>query len=194
MPRWLVRLACMFALFVAAPLHVVAGPPPPGAEVVYTQQDTVGTGRLVVRPTTRSLLFAIDHPSDTTLSLDEQATLLMPLLRRLQAEYPGRPYWFVVFRDDAGLFDRIQTAAAADPNWDSRLGRPRRGTVADFVVQSINRRQLAHEFAGCFAAVGFTLRAKSVEQLLVQRRADDGVAALPASGVIGFIAQKETQP
>ena len=192
--QWLARIAVGVTLLIGQSMQAFAAPDLSSGEQTYVQQDRAVVGRLTVRPGSRSILFRIDSPGSALSSLDAQAGLLLPLLRRLQTEHPHVSDWFVVFRDSAPLFERIQSAAAADPGWDARAGRARQGASGRYIVQLINAKNLAREFVECFADIGYALRAKSVEQLLIERRPEAGGEVLPVSGVIGFVAERSAHP
>jgi hypothetical protein len=195
----ILALTLPVALCLADPDSVVAGSAD-GAhtgltskkEVDYTLDSPAGVAHLIVRPDTESLLFRIDAASNKPVAIATQAELIGSLLKQFLQENDHPSHLFVVFRDTSELFERIGDSAVRSTDWNGHTGRPRKGTVSSFIVQEINSNHLAHEFEDSFKAVGYVLRAKSAEQVIIGTAGPNRTTAAPVSGVFGFVAEKES--
>ena len=161
-------------------------------EIDYSHESWIGIAHLIARPDTASLLFRVDGTRDKDLPIGVQAELIRPLLGQYVREHDHPRRLFVVFRDTSDIFQRIQDTSIKSIGWDANAGRPREGTVSAFVVHQVNIYRLARELQDSFAAFGYALEAKSAEQIIVNRANPGRVGTVPVSGVIGFIAVKET--
>lgn len=194
----ILTFALLIAFYIAdldRPLAGAADGPPTSITGTnksdYTLDSPIGVAHLIARLNTDSILFRIDNALSNETDIGTQATLIGGLLKRFLHDHDHPPRLFVVFRDTSELWKRVRDTAVRSANWDAHSGRPRSGSVSAFIVQQINTNHLAHEFEDSFRAIGYTLKAKSVEQVVMEKAGPSRAAVVPVSGVFGFVAEEE---
>jgi len=78
------------------------------------------------------------------VSTAEQASLLEPLLARFLEDHPKTPRITLLLTDHTQVVARLAAVLASCANWNGRTGRPARGALGQFLVDTINRHGADH--------------------------------------------------
>ncbi len=105
------------------------------------------------------------------VSLADQASLLRPLLARFLQDHLATRRVTLLLTDHAEIVTRLSAVLASCPGWNGATGRPRRGPLRQFLVDTINRHDLAAEIAKVFAEHGYRLAANGAS-LITEARAN----------------------
>jgi len=167
--------------------------PPPGSvglrgEVRYSVTRDDVTAILSYVPTSQMLILRIDG-RPPPVSLAEQAALLEPLLVRLSQDQGKPAPLTVLLTDHAEVIARLAAVLASCANWNGRVGRPTQGALAPFLVDTLNRHDLAGEIATVFARHGYRFAAAGASLITEGRVAEVTDRLVPTSiGYLGFVA------
>jgi hypothetical protein len=124
------------------------------------------------------------------MSLGEQAPLLAALLARLLQDHPATQRFTLLLTDHAEIVQRLAPVLAACRNWNGRTGRPVQGSLGQFLVDTLNRNDLASEIAGVFANLGYRFAAGGVSKITENRVAEAHNKVVPTGiAYIGFVAE-----
>ena len=107
-------------------------------------------------PTSLALTLRIEGRTPP-VSLAEQASLLEPLLARFLQDNPKTPRITLFLADHAQIVTRLAAVLGSCANWDGRTGRPVRGPLGQFLVDTINRHDLVTEITKVFADRGYSV-------------------------------------
>jgi hypothetical protein len=181
---WMRRLALLWLLLVLgaaaseqADVRVERfADPRPGSiglrgEVRYSLTRADLTAILSYVPTSVSLTFRVQGRTTPT-SLAEQGSLLKPLLGRFLQDYPNTPRITLLLTDHAAIVARLAAILGSCANWDGRTGRPVRGALGQFLVDTINRHDLVTEFTTVFADLGYRFAAQGASMISEARLPD----------------------
>ena len=87
------------------------------------------------------------------------------------------------------LASQLATAAAADPRWDLRRGKPRSTGINAFVGELLSQREVIEPLASAIRPHGWRIRSVMVEKVLVGRFGDvPGYDGPPSPGKVPFDA------
>ena len=93
------------------------------------------------------------------VSLAEQGSLLEPLLTRFLQDHPKTPHITLFLADHAQIVTRLAAVLGSCANWDGKTGKPVRGALGQFLVDTINRHDLVTEITKVFADRGYVFTA-----------------------------------
>ena len=99
------------------------------------------------------------------VDLTEQASLLEPLLARFLHDNPKTPHISLLLADHAQIVARLAAVLGSCVNWDGRTGRPVRGALGQFLVDTINRHDLVTEITKVFADRGYRIEARGASMI-----------------------------
>ncbi len=198
---WMRRLALLWlllALGAAAPVQADVrveqfADPQPGSvglrgEVRYSLSRGDLTAILSYVPTSLSLTFRVEGGT-TPMRLAEQGSLLAPLLTRFLQDHPNTPRVTVLLTDQAELVARLATVLGACAHWDGRTGRPARGALGQFLVDTINRHDLVTEITTIFADLGYRFAAQGASMITEGPRSEAGNKLVPTDiAYLSFVA------
>jgi hypothetical protein len=138
-------------------------------------------------PATSSLILRV---ADRRMSLGEQASLLAPLLARLLLDHPGRQRFSLLLMDHSEVVRRLAPVLAACRNWNGGTGRPVQGALGQFLVDTLNRNDLASEIARVFGDLGYRFAVQGVSKITEDRVMEAHNKIVPTSiAYIGFVAE-----
>jgi hypothetical protein len=115
-------------------------------------------------PTSLTLTFRVEGRTTPT-SLAEQASLLRVLLARLLQDHPKTPRFTLLLTDHAAIVARLDAVLGSCSNWNGRTGRPVRGALGQFLVDTINRHDLVTEITTVFAELGYRFAAEGASMI-----------------------------
>ena len=115
-------------------------------------------------PTSLALTLRIEGRTPP-VSLAEQASLLEPLLARFLQDHPKTPRITLFLADHAQIVTRLAAVLGSCANWDGRTGRPVRGALGQFLVDTINRHDLVTEITKVFADRGYRFAAQGASMI-----------------------------
>ena len=175
--------------------------PPPGSvglrgEQRYSLTSDDITATLSYVPT--SLLVILrTQGGPTPMMLTEQASLLEPLLARLLQDHPEIPHLNVLLADNREIVSRLAAVLASCADWNGATGRPAQGgALGPFLVDTLNRHDLAGEIASVFARHGYRFSATGAS-MIVEGRVSKVTDRLVPIGIssLSFVADlsPETQ-
>ena len=176
--RGLVLVTCCLCLVLAL---AAAGPeqedvrvqrfadPSPGSiglrgEVRYSLVRAEATAILSYVPTSHALTLRVEGRTPP-VSLVEQASLLEPLFARFLQDNPKTPHITLFLSDHAQIVARLAGVLGSCANWDGRTGRPVRAALGQFLVDTINRRDLVTEITKVFADRGYRFAARGASMI-----------------------------
>jgi hypothetical protein len=130
---------------------------------------------------THSLVFSAVGPNDTVPPLNDQCRMLGKLLGRALKEHPRSKYDVGVGTMRDGLIEPLDRYLLASPGWDSKRGQASAGPTKSyaFVVESVNKGNIADPIAKVFAKYGYTLRLLGISKMNIQKRPAFNGARLP---------------
>jgi hypothetical protein len=145
--------------------------------------------------TSRTLILHFDgQPAPTNLV--DQAALLQPLLARFLTDQAMPPRLTLLIPEHAQIVSRLAAVLAACSNWNGNTGLPARGALGQFLVDTLNRHNLAGEVAAVFTDHGYRFAASSASLIGEGHVAEFTDRLLPTSvGYLSFTAEQpdETQ-
>jgi len=169
-------------------------PNPPSGTIGLQGEVRYGLVRGDVRahlsyvPTSATLILRVEG-WQAPVSMAAQSTLLAPLLARFLADYPDTRRVTVLLTDHAEIVARLGSILAACTNWDGKTGRPVSGSLGQFLVDTVNRHDLASEVARVFADQGYSLVAQGASMVTEGRVAATNDKVVPVDiAYLGFIA------
>lgn len=184
----------------AEPVQVQQVPePPPGSvglygEWRYSLKHDDLTAILSYVPTSRTLILHFDDRS-APMSLAEQATLLRPLLERFLQDRAKPPHLTLLLTDHAQVVSRLAAVLASCADWNGRTGRPAQGALGQFLVETLNRHDLAGEIAAVFADHGYRFAASGASLISEGRVPEFTDRLVPTSvGYLSFVADLSAAP
>ena len=144
-------------------------------------------------PTSETLILRVQGaPAPTSMAV--QAEVLVPLLARFLAEYPDQRRITVLLTDHAEIVARLTTVLATCDGWDGRTGRPVHGPLGQFIVDTLNRHDLASEIAKVFADRGYSFMAQGASMTTEARVAAAHDKLVPTDiSYLGFIAVRSSE-
>jgi hypothetical protein len=174
--------------------------PPPGSiglrgEVRYTVVRADVGAILSYVPTSLSLTLRVEGRAPG-VSLAEQASLLEPLLARFLQDHPNTPRITLLLAGHAQIVTRLAAVLGSCANWDGRTGRPVRGALGQFLVDTINRHDLVMEITKVFAEHRYMFMANGASMITEGRLAEANNRLVPTDiTYLSFIAElsPETQ-
>jgi hypothetical protein len=148
---------------------------------------------LSYEPTSATLILRVQGgPTPTSMAV--QGELLVPLLARFLADYPDTRRVTVLLTDHAEIAARLGTVLAACVNWDGKTGRPVHGSLVQFLVDTVNRHDLASEVAKVFADQGYSFMAQGASMVTEGRVAAANNKVVPIDiTYLGFIAVRSSE-
>ncbi len=139
-------------------------------------------------PTSATLILRVQG-AQAPIGMAMQGELLAPLLSRFLTDYPETRRITVLLTDHAEIVARLGSILAACPDWDGRTGRPVHGSLGQFLVDIVNRHDLASEVARVFADQGYSLEARGASMVTEGRVAAANNKVVPIEiAYLGFIA------
>jgi hypothetical protein len=139
-------------------------------------------------PTSEALILRVQG-GQTQTSMAVQSELLAPMLARFLADYPDARRITVSLTDHAEIVARLGGILAACTNWDGKTGWPVGGSLGQFLVDTVNRHDLASEVAKVFADQGYSLVAQGASMVTEGRVAAANNKVVPTDiTYLGFIA------
>ena len=85
--------------------------------------------------------------------------------RPLSARPPKTPHITLFLADHAQIVARLAGVLGSCANWDGRTGRPVRGALGQFLVDTINRHDLVTEITKVFADRGYRFAARGASMI-----------------------------
>ncbi len=146
-------------------------------------------------PTSLSLTLRMQGRATST-SLAEQASLLEPLLDRFLQDHRETARVAVFLVDHAQIVARLAAVLGSCANWNGRTGRPVRGSLGQFLVDTLNRHDLAAEIAKVFADRGYRFAAQGASMISEGRQSGSNAPLVPTDiAYLAFVADlsPETQ-
>jgi hypothetical protein len=139
-------------------------------------------------PTSLALTFRVEGRTTPT-SLAEQGSLLGPLLARFLQDHANTPRITVLLTDHAEIVARLAAVLGSCVNWDGRTGRPVRGALGQFLVDTINRHDLVTEITTVFADSGYRFAAQGASMISEGRRSEADNKLVPTDiTYLSFVA------
>jgi hypothetical protein len=150
--------------------------PQPGSiglrgEIRYDLTRGDVTAILSYVPTSLTLTFRVENCT-APVSLTGQGSLLEPLLARFLQDHPNARRITVLLTDHAEIVARLAAVLRACANWDGRTGRPVRGALGQFLVDTIKRHDLVTEITAIFADLRYRFAARGTPMISEGHRAD----------------------
>jgi hypothetical protein len=130
------------------------------------------------------------------VSTAEQASLLEPLLARFLEDHPKTPRITLLLTDHTQVVARLAAVLASCANWNGRTGRPARGALGQFLVDTINRHDLVAEITRVFDDLGYRFTAQGASMISEARLLDAHNKFVPTEiTYLSFVAElsPETQ-
>ena len=165
---------------------------PPGSiglrdEQRYSLSSGNLTGVLSYVPNSQTLLLRMQGPVPVPLA--DQASLLEPLFARFLQDHPATPRITVMLQDHAQVVTRLASVLEACANWNGKTGRPVQGAPGPFLVDTLNRHDLAAEIAQVFVDKGYRFAAEGASMISERHVAQVTDRLVPADiGYLSFVA------
>jgi hypothetical protein len=180
---------------------LAAGPPPEAVTSTMVEQGihrhqlrlalNEGGADLFFDPNNQRLVFA---PADAR----DRAAALSTLLDAFFASHDPKPRYQFSGASADGLAGRLATELLRDPGWNATIGRAVSGPDRDTLLRVLNKAVPFADIAGVWRTHGYSLRAVTVEDILIGRRGELSSnpgerenARVPVSFVIEYEAVKE---
>jgi hypothetical protein len=134
----------------------------------------------------------ISHRTDCPMPLTDHRGLYEKLLQGMFGDLSRRDLmdsvrwisWGRIGEGETEMSQRLAIAAKGSPRWDPVKGKASGGDVNGFVRDLANGRMIYREIKDLFAAYGWTIRATSVEKVLIARAGKlPSFAALKSHGI-----------
>ncbi len=174
--------------------------PPPGSiglhgEIRYSLEQGELSAILSYVPTSRTLILHFNgQPAPTSLA--DQALLLRPLLAHFLTDQAKPPRLTLLITEHAQIVSRLAAVLAGCPNWNGNTGLPAGGALGQFLVDTVNRHNLANEIAAEFTDHGYRFAASGASLIGEGHVSGFTDRRLPTSiGYLSFTAElpDETQ-
>ncbi len=168
--------------------------PPPGSiglrgEERYSLTSGDVIASLSYVPSSLALTLRVEGRHGPT-PLAEQAAVLAPLLARFLLDHPKTQHLSVLLVDHSEIVTRLATVLSSCSGWNGRTGRPMRGSLGQFLVDTLNRHDLAAEIAKVFADRGYRFSAQGASMITAAHRAEVGKVVPTDIVYLGFVADQ----